>query len=109
VLCVINTLGETVSKLREVKHEFKELSIPEGRRVLYFGNVVKVERFYHRVKPLKIKGKVRYGTVQIIFPKDCVNRPVYIIAYVLLDSEKLGESYTPSATRPGKLPLEKIA
>jgi hypothetical protein len=96
-----------MSLYKKTTREVTELSIPEGRRVLYYGHVVKVERFYHRVKPLKIKGKVRYGTVQIVFPKDCVNRPVYVVAYVLLDSEKLGESYTPSE-RSGRLPLIRV-
>lgn len=96
-----------MSLYKKTTHEFRELSIPEpSRRNIYYGHVVRVERFYHRIKPLKIKGKVRYGTVQIVFPKDCVERPVYIIAYVLTETEKFGES--PIPMRSGRLPLEKI-
>ncbi len=94
-----------MSKPIEIRHEIAELAIPEGRRVHYYGHVIRVEKIVARVKPLKIKGKVKYGSIQIILPKEAVDRPVYVIAYVLLDTEKLRETPTP---RPGRLPLVRV-
>jgi hypothetical protein len=74
---------------REVKREFAELHIPEpGKRITYCGCVIKVERFIPRVKPFKVRGIIRYGAVQIILPKEAVDKPVYAIVYVLSESEK---------------------
>jgi hypothetical protein len=95
-------------EFREVKEENAELSIPEpGFRLKYYGHVVRVERVIPRVKPFKIKGHVRYGTIQIILPKQCVDKPAYVIVYVLTDKEQLMPSYRPPETI-GRTLLEKV-
>jgi hypothetical protein len=74
---------------REVKREVAELHIPEpGKRITYYGGVVKVERVIPRVKPFRIRGVTRYGAIQIILPRDCVDKPAYVIVYVLSESDK---------------------
>ncbi len=76
---------------KEVKHETVELYIPEpGRRIRYYGDVVKVERVIPRVKAYRIRGVVRYGSIQIILPRECVGKPAYVIVYVLGETDKLG-------------------
>jgi hypothetical protein len=94
---------------REVKRETAELSIPEpGKRIQYYGHVVRVERFIPRVKPVRIHGVVRYGAIQIVLPRDCVDRPAYVIVYVLSDREKLYLP-EPSVSPPsGRTPLIKV-
>jgi hypothetical protein len=76
---------------REVVQGKAELYIPEpGKRVRYFGDVIKVERVIPRVKALRINGVPRYGAIQIILPKDCIGKPAYVIVYVLNEVDKLG-------------------
>jgi hypothetical protein len=76
-------------EFREVKREVAELNIPEpGKRIVYYGHVVRVERVIPRVKPFRIRGITRYGAIQIILPRDCVDKPAYVIVYVLSDREK---------------------
>jgi hypothetical protein len=80
-----------VSGYREVVRGKAELYIPEpGKRVRYLGDVVKVERVIPRVKALRINGVPRYGSIQIILPKDCIGKPAYVIVYVLNEVDKLG-------------------
>jgi hypothetical protein len=81
---------------REVKYETTELHIPEpGKRILYCGHVVRVERVIPRVKPLKYRGVVRYGSIQIVLPRECVDKPAFVVVYVLMEKEKLYEPRTP--------------
>jgi hypothetical protein len=81
---------------RKVKEDCTELSIPEpGFRVRYYGHVLRVERVIHRVKPFKIRGVVRYGCIQIVLPKESVDKPAYVIVYVLSDKEQLKTSARP--------------
>jgi hypothetical protein len=76
-------------EFREVKRETARLSIPEpGKRIDYYGCVVRVERVIPRVKPFRLKGVVRYGAVQIILPKEAVDKPAYVVVYVLCDTEQ---------------------
>jgi hypothetical protein len=80
-----------VDGYREVKQGKTELYIPEpGKRVRYLGDVVKVERVIPRVKALRINGVPRYGSIQIILPKDCIGKPAYVVVYVLNEVDKLG-------------------
>jgi hypothetical protein len=90
-----------VTDYREVKRETAELYVPEpGFRIRYYGPVVKVERVIPRVKPVRIHGIVRYGAIQIILPRDCVDKPAYVIVYILSDKEKLGSESQLSSERP---------
>jgi len=80
-----------VDGYREVEQRKAELYIPEpGKRVKYLGDVVKVERVIPRVKALRINGVPRYGSIQIILPKDCIGKPAYAVVYVLNEVDKLG-------------------
>jgi len=96
---------------REVKRETVELSIPEpGKRIEYYGAVVKVERVIPRVKPVRVHGIVRYGAIQIILPRDCVDKPAYVVVYVLSEKDKLSrsiESFERKDYEP-KTPLYKV-
>jgi hypothetical protein len=89
--CLILILVGIVEGYREVKRETAELYIPEpGKRIHYLGSVIKVERFIPQVKALRINGVVRYGSIQIVLPRDCVGKPVYVVAYVINEVGKLG-------------------
>jgi hypothetical protein len=96
---------------KEIKEEVAELDIPDpGKRIRYCGHVIRVERVIPRVKPLRMHGVLRYGSIQIILPKDCVDKPAYVIVYVLSDKEKLSpsiESLEKNSERPVRSPLFK--
>jgi len=99
-----------VGDFKEVKRETAELSIPEpGKRIQYCGHVVKVERVIPRVKPVRIHGIVRYGAIQIVLPRDCVDKPAYVIVYVLSDKERLSPSVESLERAPtGRTPLIRV-
>jgi hypothetical protein len=87
---------ELVENFRRVEHETTELHIPEpGKRITYYGDVVKVERVIPRVKAVRVNGVVRYGAIQIILPKECIDKPAYVKVYILSDKDKLKSGETP--------------
>jgi hypothetical protein len=45
-------------------------------------HVVKFEKLVNRIKPLRFKGVLRYGLIQVVVPKDFVDRPAFVVIYV---------------------------
>jgi hypothetical protein len=90
---------------REIKRETAQLNIPDpGKRITYYGCVIRVERVIPRVKPFRIRGVTRYGAVQIVLPKEAVDKPAYVIVYVLCDKDQ----YFVPETSAGRSPLVKV-
>jgi len=56
-----------------------------GYRVL--GHVVMIERIVERIKPLRKRGVLRYGLIQIVVPKQYVNRPAFVVIYIMQEKE----------------------
>ena len=51
------------------------------------GHVVMIERIVERIKPLRKRGVLRYGLVQIVVPKQYVNRPAFVVIYIMQEKE----------------------
>jgi hypothetical protein len=47
------------------------------------GVVKRIEKYIEKVKPLRIKGRERYGLVQVVVPREYVGKPAYVVVYVL--------------------------
>jgi hypothetical protein len=51
------------------------------------GHVVMIERIVNRIKPLRKRGVLKYGLIQIVVPKQYVNRPAFAVIYIMLEKE----------------------
>lgn len=51
------------------------------------GHVVMIERIVERIKPLRKRGVLRYGLIQIVVPKQFVNRPAFAVVYIMQERE----------------------
>jgi len=49
--------------------------------------VVKFEKLVPRVKPLRMRGRLRYGLVQVVLPKEYVERPAFVVVYILTEKK----------------------
>jgi hypothetical protein len=45
-------------------------------------HVVRFEKLVNRIKPLRFRGVLRYGLIQVVLPKDFVDRPAFVVVYV---------------------------
>jgi hypothetical protein len=42
-----------------------------------------IEKYVSRIKPLRMKGVVRYGLIQVVVPKEYIDRPAFVVVYVM--------------------------
>jgi hypothetical protein len=47
------------------------------------GHVVMIEKYVSRIKPLRLRGVTRYGLIQVVVSKEYIDRPAFVVIYVM--------------------------
>ena len=45
--------------------------------------VKRIDKYIAKVRPFRIKGRERYGLVQVVVPREYIGKPAYVVIYIL--------------------------